>query len=85
MGIIGIGLFIISLFIPKIIDTAETTKNDINKIIEDRTVAIKNRDCDKSPTFELAFIKSTPEEKNIWVQSCNKYSKDQRSFEMVTY
>lgn len=75
----------IKLFSPVSIDTYELVKQEIGDRIKDRTQIIQKRDCINSPTFELQFINGTPEEKEKWITSCNKYSTFQRDYQMIAY
>ncbi len=77
--------WVMKLYNPIKIDTYELVKQEIGDRIKDRTQIIQKRDCIISPTFELQFINGTPEDKEKWITSCNKYSTFQRDYQMIAY
>jgi len=60
-------------------------KQEIVTRLNERTIAIQDRNCNLSASFELQFIEGTQEQRDVWVNNCNKYSKDQRAYYMIPY
>jgi hypothetical protein len=79
------GGFLIGLVFPKHIDTFEIVKQEITTRINMRTLAIQDRNCAISAAFESQFIQGTKEQQDVWVNNCNKFSKDQRGYYMMPY